>query len=55
MTNFDLSKLMEGKNPQCNVATETRQLKGKWDKTGLLEYLKRKRPTPNERSFRKPR
>ena len=40
MANFDLSKLMEGKNPQAVMLAETRQLKGKWDKTGLLEGLK---------------
>jgi hypothetical protein len=40
MANFDLSKLMEGKNPQAVMLNETRQLKGKWAKTGLLEGLK---------------
>ncbi len=40
MANFDLSKLMEGKNPQAVMLAETRQLKGKWAKTGLLEGLK---------------
>ena len=40
MANFDLSKLMEGKNPQSVMLAETRQLKGKWAKTGLLEGLK---------------
>ena len=40
MANFDLSKLMEGKNPQAVMLAETRQLKGKWEKTGLLEGLK---------------
>ena len=39
MANFDLSKLMEGKNPQSVMLEETRQLKGKWDRTGLLEGL----------------
>ena len=28
MANFDLSKLMEGKNPQSVMLAETRQLKG---------------------------
>jgi hypothetical protein len=42
MANFDLSKLMEGKNPQSVMLNETRQLKGKWEKTGLLEGLKAK-------------
>ena len=40
MANFDLSKLMEGKNPQAVMLAETRQLKNKWEKTGLLEGLK---------------
>ena len=40
MANFDLSKLMEGKNPQAVMLAETRQLKSKWEKTGLLEGLK---------------
>ena len=39
MANFDLSKLMEGKNPQSVMLAETRQLKGKWEQTGLLEGL----------------
>ena len=40
MANFDLSKLMEGKNPQAVMLQETRALKSKWDQTGLLEGLK---------------
>jgi hypothetical protein len=40
MANFDLSKLMEGKNPQQVMLAETRQLKNKWEQTGLLEGLK---------------
>jgi hypothetical protein len=40
MANFDLSKLMEGKNPQQVMLAETRQLQSKWEKTGLLEGLK---------------
>jgi hypothetical protein len=40
MANFDLSKLMEGKNPQAVMLAETRQLKNKWQKTGLLEGMK---------------
>jgi flagellin-like hook-associated protein FlgL len=40
MANFDLSKLMEGKNPQAVMLAETRQLKTKWEKTGLLEGMK---------------
>ena len=39
MANFNLSKLMEGKNPQAVMLEETRGLKGKWEKTGLLEGL----------------
>ena len=39
MANFNLSKLMEGKNPQAVMLEETRQLKGKWAQTGLLEGL----------------
>ena len=39
MANFDLSKLMEGKNPQQVMLSETRELKGKWEQTGLLEGL----------------
>jgi hypothetical protein len=42
MANFDLSKLMEGKNPQQVMLSETRQLKSKWDATGLLEGLNTK-------------
>jgi len=40
MANFDLNKLMEGKNPQSIMLQETRGLKNKWEKTGLLEGLK---------------
>ncbi len=40
MANFDLSKLMEGKNPTQVMLAETRELKNKWSKTGLLEGLK---------------
>ena len=39
MANFDLSKLMEGKNPQAVMLAETRELKVKWEQTGLLEGL----------------
>ena len=39
MANFDLNKLMEAKNPQAVMLEETRQLKSKWDRTGLLEGL----------------
>jgi len=40
MSNFDLSKLTEGKNPQSVMLEETRGLKSKWEQTGLLEGLK---------------
>ena len=40
MANFDLNKLMEAKNPQSVMLEETRGLKSKWDRTGLLEGLK---------------
>ena len=39
MANFDLNKLMEGKNPQAVMLEQTRGLKNKWDQTGLLEGL----------------
>ena len=39
MADFNLSKLMEGKNPQAVMLEETRGLKAKWEKTGLLEGL----------------
>jgi len=39
MANFDLSKLMEGRNPQAVMLEETRGLKTKWEQTGLLEGL----------------
>ena len=39
MANFDLTKLMEGKNPQSIMLEQTRGLKNKWEKTGLLEGL----------------
>lgn len=40
MANFELSKLMGGKNPQSVMLEQTRGLKTKWEKTGLLEGLK---------------
>ncbi len=39
MSDFNLSKLMEGKNPQSIMLEETRALRGKWEQTGLLEGL----------------
>lgn len=39
MANFDLNKLMEAKNPQAVMLEETRGLKNKWERTGLLEGL----------------
>ena len=38
--NFDLNKLTEGKNPQSVMLEQTRGLKSKWEKTGLLEGMK---------------
>jgi len=43
MAQFDLSKLMEGKNPTSIMLEQTRGLKNKWEKTGLLEGLGEKR------------
>ena len=40
MANFDLSKLMEGKNPQSVMLEQTRALRSKWERPGLLEGLK---------------
>ena len=40
MATFDLTKLTEGKSPQAVMLAETRQLRSKWTKTGLLEGLK---------------
>jgi hypothetical protein len=40
MANFDLSNLMEGKTPQSVMLEQTRALRNKWDRTGLLEGLK---------------
>ena len=42
MANFDLSKLMEGKNPTSVMLEQTRGLKNKWEKTGLLEGIEAK-------------
>jgi len=39
MANFDLTKLMEGKNPTAVMLEQTRGLKNKWEKTGLLEGI----------------
>ena len=39
MAQFDLSKLMEGKNPQSVMLEQTRGLRNKWEKTGLLEGI----------------
>jgi hypothetical protein len=39
MAQFDLNKLMEGKNPTSVMLEQTRGLKTKWEKTGLLEGL----------------
>jgi len=42
MANFDLTKLMEGKNPTSVMLEQTRGLKNKWEKTGLLEGIEAK-------------
>jgi hypothetical protein len=42
MANFDLTKLMEGKNPTSVMLEQTRGLKSKWEKTGLLEGIDNK-------------
>jgi hypothetical protein len=42
MANFDLTKLMEGKNPTAIMLEQTRGLKNKWEKTGLLEGIDNK-------------
>jgi hypothetical protein len=42
MANFDLTKLMEGKNPTAIMLEQTRGLKNKWEKTGLLEGIESK-------------
>ena len=42
MGQFDLSKLMEGKNPTAIMLEQTRGLKNKWEKTGLLEGINEK-------------
>ena len=34
---MDLKQIMTGKNPQSLVLEQTRGLKSKWEKTGLLE------------------
>lgn len=40
MANFNVKSLLEAKNPQAVMLEQTRGLKAKWDKTGLLEGLK---------------
>ena len=37
---MDVKKLMSGANPQSIMLEQTRGLKGKWEKTGLLEGVK---------------
>lgn len=39
MANFELNRLMEGRTPQTTLLNETRKLRGKWKRTGLLEGL----------------
>ena len=40
MANFNVKSLLEAKNPQTIMLEQTRGLKTKWSKTGLLEGLK---------------
>jgi hypothetical protein len=40
MANFNVKSLLEAKNPQTVMLEQTRGLKTKWSKTGLLEGLK---------------
>jgi hypothetical protein len=40
MSNFNVQSLLEAKNPQAIMLEQTRGLKSKWSKTGLLEGLK---------------
>lgn len=40
MANFNVKTLLEAKNPQAIMLEQTRGLKTKWEKTGLLEGLK---------------
>ena len=40
MANFNVKSLLEAKNPQAIMLEQTRGLKNKWSKTGLLEGLK---------------
>ena len=40
MSNFNVKSLLEAKNPQAIMLEQTRGLKTKWGKTGLLEGLK---------------
>jgi hypothetical protein len=40
MANFNVKSLLEAKNPQSIMLEQTRGLKKKWDKTGLLEGLR---------------
>jgi len=37
---MDVKKLMTGANPQSIMLEQTRGLKAKWEKTGLLEGVK---------------
>ena len=40
MANFNVKSLLEAKNPQAVMLEQTRGLRTKWDKTGLLEGMK---------------
>jgi hypothetical protein len=40
MANFNVKSLLEAKNPQTVMLEQTRGLRAKWEKTGLLEGMK---------------
>ena len=40
MANFNVKSLLEAKNPQAVMLEQTRGLRTKWEKTGLLEGMK---------------
>jgi len=46
MAQFDLSKLMEGKNPTSIMLEQTRGLKNKWEKNwSFRRFRRKKKPT----------
>ena len=40
MASFNVKSLLEAKNPQAVMLEQTRGLRTKWEKTGLLEGMK---------------